>query len=218
MSTLWASTPVVDAIEESVRPASTVIFEGIEVSKIELDRLVDKNESLKNLSGPDAAQQYASVGRFLLRQHIASHEDEMGDWRLNRQMTANGCILLHNGLQHIRLLHHRDRRTVPHAGSNAKRREWFRGSAAADPELLEQQQNLILLWTIWNHSTTRLVHTLDEGRYASSPAIDLDVTVMREEEDFGAYSFNGDLSQPLGNIDSLDIDDAESTGTDDEVL
>jgi hypothetical protein len=52
MSTVRASESVVDAIAESVRPAAEVVFEGIELARIELERLIDTNKTLGNLRQP----------------------------------------------------------------------------------------------------------------------------------------------------------------------
>lgn len=217
MSTSPVAIEVADAIAESTRPAMGVIFEGIELSKIELDRLVHENTSLASLNRPDAVQQYISLARFLLRRHIAMNEEQMGDWRLNSKVTGNGAILLHNGLQHIRLLHHRNSATAPHAGRNIARGNYFENSdPATEPGLLVREQNLLLLWRIWNPTDSRLVHTLSKGRYRRSPRMDLDMTVTREEEDFSYFSFQGNLNESLGIFDASEIDEAELTGTDDE--
>ncbi len=216
MSTVWASESVVDAIAESVRPAAEVVFNGIELARIELHRLLDENESLKKLRQPECVHQYISLGRHLVREQISANESDMGGWNLNRQVTANGAILLHNGLQHVRLLHHRAKTAAPHAGSNRARVDYFSNGPAADPALIQQEQNLLFLWQIWDSSKSRLVHTLTAGSYGRSPLIDVDVTVHRDEEDFGAYSFNGDPDAPLAGWNDDDIDVTEFTGTGDE--
>jgi hypothetical protein len=213
MSTVRASESVVDAIAESVRPAAEVVFEGIELARIELERLIDTNKTLGNLRQPECAHQYISLGRHLLREHINANEADMGGWNLNRQVTSNGAILLHNGLQHVRLLHHRSKTAAPHAGSNRARAKYFSNAPAADPGLIEHEQNLLFLWQIWDSSESRLVHTLTPGSYGRSPLIDVDVTVHRDEEDFGGYSFNGDPDAPLVGWNDDDIDAAEFTGT-----
>ena len=205
-----ASPEVANAIVDSFRPALDVVFEGIEVAKIELDRLVEENNSLKRLSLPDAVHQYVSLGRFLLRSHLVTHEKEMGSWRLNEKVTSNGAIMLHDGLQHVRFLHQRDKNSTPHAGLSRARIDYFTNSSVAvDPGLLDAPQNLLMLWQIWNPRESRLVHTLSAGSYLRSPLVDLDVSVLQTDADFADVRFNGDLSAPLEHFDELGIDDLE---------
>lgn len=211
VSTSWIETEVAAAIHESASPALAVVFEGIELSRIELDRLISDNESFTDMGRPEWAHHYVSTGRYLLRRHIAKNESAMGDWKLNEQVATNGAILLHNGLQHIRLAHHRNPATIPHAGTNLARVEYFENTQRAmEPALLEEEQRMLLLWQIWNARSSRLVHTLSKGSYRRSPAVDMDIIVHREEDDFTSYSFPGDLDQPLFE---LELDEPGLTGT-----
>lgn len=212
VSTPWIESEVAAAIHQSTSPALAVVFEGIELSRIELERLIEQNQSLADLRRPDCVQQYISTGRYLLRRYIAKNEKAMGTWRLNEQVTANGAILLHDGLQQIRLLHHRNKSTAPHAGRNLARIDYFENTQRAmDPALLEEEQRMLLLWQIWNPNSSRLVHTLSKGAYGRSPTLDMDLIVHREEDDFTSYEFRGQLDQPL--YDEFEIDEPGLTGT-----
>lgn len=212
MSTPWVEEHIAAAIHESAAPALQVIFEGIELSKIELDRLITENEALAGLVTPHAVQQYISMARFLLREHIAKNQTSMGDWRLNELVNTNGAIQLHNGLQQMRLLHHRNGRTAPHAGTNVARIEYFENRRPAeDPALLDEEQRLLLLWQVWNPTSSRLVHTLDKGTFGRSPSADLDLFVYREEDDFSSFEFPGALDQAL--YEEMEIDEPGLTGT-----
>lgn len=211
MSTQLSETEVAAAIHESAAPALAVVFEGIELARIELDRLISTNGSLSDLRRPECVHQYVGMGRYLLRSHIAKNESAMGDWNLNEQVATNGAILLHNGLQHIRLAHHRNPATVPHAGPNLARIEFFENTQRVmEPALLEKEQRMLLLWQIWNAQSSRLVHTLSTGSYRRSPVVDMDLVVRREEDDFTSFSFAGDLDQSLFEIE---LDEPDLTGT-----
>lgn len=213
MSTASVSQADVEAITLSAQPALQIVFTAVEEARAEVERLVAENDSLQALAGPDYTHQYIHLARYLVREHLLAHEEEMEGWRLNRSKYMNGAVFLHAGLQSIRLLHQRDSKSVPHAGSNNARREFFTAqNPATDPARLLDEQRLLLLWQVWDASTARLVHPLSPGSYRRGPEVDLDLAVRRAEEDFSDLVFEGDLQQDLG-WDA--IADEEMTGTDD---
>ncbi len=95
--------------------------------------------------------------------------------------------------------------------------DWFRNpNPATDPALLEQDQRLLWLWNIDDERRGRLVHPLEAGAFGRKTRADVDVTVIRDADDFSSLSFRGNLDEPLDL--SAAIDEQEFTGTDDEKL
>lgn len=213
MSTNSVPVADVEAITLSAQPALQVVFAAVEEARAEVERLIAENDSLRALAGREYTHQYIHLARYCVREHLSAHEDEMQGWRLNRAKYTNGAIFLHAGLQSIRLLHQRDAQSVPHAGTNKARRDFFTAqNPATDPARLLNEQRLLLLWQVWDASTARLVHPLSPGNFRRGPEIDLDLAVRRSEDDFSDLVFEGDLQQGL---DWDAIADEEMTGTDD---
>jgi hypothetical protein len=200
-----------ELIATSAQPAVDAIFDGIQEADFHVKHLSKQGKRMAALNNRSNTKFKTDVFRYFVLEYLRANSEDLGDWTLNEQIGMNS-IILHRGLQTIRLSHTQRRDVIPAAGRNESRINYYSSSiAAADPDALIDEQNLILTWHCWAPTAPmRLVHTLTAGSYARNPKIDFSCLMHRSDEDFSGYSFDFRSETELEDVSSIAFD---STGT-----